>query len=170
MEDAGVGLGESAALGGDDDLEEGGETGNGQASPLDAVDPVGHDPEAVGATETLQSGSATWQSIPPLGEVVEIGFTQAPGQPGVGSDLLQETPEPLAGKSRLGNLTPAEGPPELVVDPPVGGVDPGGVREPQRAESPLESGALGPVVVEKGVIDVEEDSFEAVQGTTWRGR
>jgi hypothetical protein len=43
-------------------------------------------------------------------------------------------------------------------------VDLGGVRQPQRAKCPLQSGALGPVVVEKGVIDVEEDSVEAVQG------
>ena len=43
-------------------------------------------------------------------------------------------------------------------------MDPGGVRQPQRAQSPPQSGALGSVVVEKGVIDVEEDSFEAVQG------
>ena len=43
-------------------------------------------------------------------------------------------------------------------------MDPGGKRQPERAQSPLESGTLGPVVVEKGVIDVEEDSFEAVQG------
>jgi hypothetical protein len=101
MEDAGVGLGESAALGGDDDLEEGSKTGNGQARALHPIDPVGHDPEAVGATELSQRGPTAGQSIPALGEVVEIRLTQARGEPGVRFYLLQETPEPLSGESGL---------------------------------------------------------------------
>jgi hypothetical protein len=86
------------------------------------------------------------------------------------ADLPQEAPEPLAGEIRLGDLTPAECRPELVVDPAIGRADPARVRQPQGAERPQESGALGPVVVEKGVIEVEEDSVEAAQGATWRGR
>jgi hypothetical protein len=164
VEYAGVGLRETAALRGDDNLEERSETSHRQPRALDAVDAVRHDPEPIGPSEVPQDGSAARQSIPALRKVVEVGATQTPGEPGVGSDLRQQVPEPLAGEIGLGYLTPTKGRPEPVVDPAVGGVDPGRVGEPQRAKSPLQGGALGRFVVEKGVIEIEEDSVDAVQG------
>jgi len=88
----------------------------------------------------------------------------------VSPDLHEEPPEALAGEVGLGDLAPAIRCPQRVVDPAVGDVDGPGERQAQRVQCFLERDALGPVVVEKGSIDVEEDGAEAGQGPTWRGR
>jgi hypothetical protein len=102
--------------------------------------------------------------------VVEVGLAEAGSAAGVAPDLAQQPPEALAGESGLRGLAPAEGGPQLVVDPPVRGNRGRGAGEALRREGVPEGRALGPVVVEEGVVDVEEDGAEAVQATTWRGR
>jgi hypothetical protein len=57
-----------------------------------------------------------------------------------------------------------------VVDALVGGDGGRGASDAEREESLPERQALRLVEIEKGVVDVEEDSLETVQGPTWRGR
>jgi len=170
VEDSRVGLGEPTALGGHDHFEEGGQGGDGESRALHTVDPVGDDAQPVPLPELKQHGAATGQTISSPGEVIQIGFPQASGRPRVGSHLLQQLPEALASEGGLGDLPPTVGRPQRVVDPAIGGVSGRRVRQPERLQGPLQGSALGPVVVEKGVIEVEENDAKAVQGPTWRGR
>jgi hypothetical protein len=170
VEDTRIGLGEPTALGGDHRLEEGGQAGDGEARALHAVDPVGDDAQPVPLPEPKEHGSATGETISSLGEVIQIGFPQASGRPRVGSHLLQQKPEALTSEGGLGDLPPTVGRPQPVVDPAIGGVSGRRVRQPERLQGLLQGRALGPVVVEKGVIEVEENDAKAVQGPTWRGR
>jgi len=102
--------------------------------------------------------------------VVEIRLAEAGGPPGIAPDLAEEAAEALAGERLLADLAAAEGGPEVVVDPLVGGDRRGGAGKAEGEEGLAEGGALGPVEVEEGVVDVEEDGAEAVQAATWRGR
>jgi hypothetical protein len=170
VEDSRIGFCEAAALGGHDRLEEGSQAGDGEPRPLHAVDPVGDDAQPVPFPELKQHGSAAGQAVSSPGEVIEIGLAEASGPPGVGSHLLQQLPEALAGEGRLGDLPPAVGRPQHVVDPTIGRVSCRRVRQPERLQGPLQGSALSPVVVQKGVIDVEENDAKAVQRLTWRGR
>jgi hypothetical protein len=131
---------------------------------LHAVDAVRHDAEPIVLPKLLQDGPAAGQPLTPLRKMVEVRLAEPPGEPGGGPDLPEEPAEPLAGELGLGDLTPAIRGPQLVVDPAVGGEGRGGVRQPQREKRPLQGDALGPFVVEKGVVDVEEDGAETVQG------
>jgi hypothetical protein len=88
----------------------------------------------------------------------------------VGAHLFQKLPEPLARQGGLGDLPPTVGCPQRVVDPAIGRVKGRRVRQLERLQGSLQGGALGPFVVQKGVIDVEEDDAKAVQGPTWPGR
>jgi len=102
--------------------------------------------------------------------VVEVGLAEAGGEASVASDLAQQPSEALAGEGGLGDPAPAEGGPQVVVDPPVGGE--GGPRtvKTERSEGFPKGRTLGLVEIEEGVIDVEEDGAETVQATTWPGR
>jgi hypothetical protein len=102
--------------------------------------------------------------------VVEVGLAEAGGPPGVAADLAEEAAEALAGERGLADLTAAEGGPEVVVDALVGGDRRGRTGEAEGEEGFAQRGALGPVEIEEGVIDVEEDGAETVQAATWRGR
>jgi hypothetical protein len=102
--------------------------------------------------------------------VIQIRLAETPGEARVGPDVHEEPPEALAGEIGLGDLAPAIRRPQRVVDPAVGDVDGSGERQTEAVQCFLERDALGPVVVEKGSIDVEEDGAEAGQGPTWRGR
>jgi hypothetical protein len=170
VEDPRVGFGEPTALGGHDRLEEGSQAGDGEARTLHAIDPVGHDAQPVPLPELKQHGAAAGQTVSSPGEVIQIGPPQASGRPGTGSHLLQQKPEALASEGGLGDLPPTVGCPQPVVDLAIGGVNGRRVRQPERLQGPLQGGALSPVVVEKGVIDVEENDAKAVQGPTWPGR
>jgi hypothetical protein len=102
--------------------------------------------------------------------VVEVRLAQARRAPGIASDLAQQASEALAGERGLGDLAPPEGRPEVVVDALVGGDRGGGTGEAEREKSLAQRRALGLVEIEKGVVDVEENGLETVQGPTWRGR
>lgn len=102
--------------------------------------------------------------------MVEVGLAKAGGPPGFAPDLAEEAAEALAGERGLADLAAPEGGPEVVVDALVGGDRRGGTGMAEGEESFAERSALGPVEIEKGVIDVEEDGAEAVQAATWRGR
>jgi hypothetical protein len=102
--------------------------------------------------------------------VVEVRLAEAGGPPGVAPDLAEEAAEALAGECFLADLAAAEGGPEVVVDALVGGDGRGGAGEAEGEEGFAERYALGPVEIEEGVVDVEEDGAEAVQAATWRGR
>jgi hypothetical protein len=103
-------------------------------------------------------------------EVLDVPLAQARRAPGIASDLAQQASEALAGERGLGDLAAPEGRPEVVVDPLVGGDRGGGTGEAEREKSLAQRRALGLVEVEKGVVDVEENGLETVQGPTWRGR
>ena len=163
MQDARVGLGEAAALRGDDRLEEGGEAGGREPRPLHAVDAVGHDPEAVALPQLPQDGPAAGQAVAARRQVVEVRLAEAGGAPGIAPDLAQQAAEALAGERGLGDLAAAEGRPEVVVDALVGGDRGRGAGEAEREEGLPERRALGLVEIEEGVIDVEENGAEAVQ-------
>jgi hypothetical protein len=102
--------------------------------------------------------------------VVEVRLAQAGRAPGIASDLAQQASEALAGERGLGDLAAPEGRPEVVVDALVGGDRGGGTGEAEREKSLAQRRALGLVEIEKGVVDVEENGLETVQGPTWRGR
>ena len=104
-----------------------------------------------------------------LRQVVEVRLAEAGGPPGIAPDLAEQAAEALAGECFLADLAAAEGGPEVVVDPLVGGDRRGGAGKTEGEKGFAERRALGPVEVEKSVIDVEEDGAEAVQATTWRG-
>jgi len=170
VQDARVGLGEAAALRGDDGLEEGGEAGGREARPLHAVDAVGHYPEPVALPQLPQDRAAAGQPVAARREVVEVRLAETRGAPGIAPDLAQQASEALAGERGLGDLAAPEGRPEVVVDPLVGGDRGGGTGEAEREKSLAQRRALGLVEIEKGVVDVEENGLETVQGPTWRGR
>ena len=170
VQDARVGLGEAAALRGDDGLEEGGEAGGREPRPLHAVDAVGHHAQAVVLPQLEQDRSAAGQPVPVRREAVEVGLAQAGRAPGIPSDLAQQASETLAGERGLGDLAAPEGRPEFVVDALVGGNRGGGTGEAEREKSLPERRALRLVEIEECVIDVEENGLETVQGPTWRGR
>jgi hypothetical protein len=117
-----------------------------------------------------QHGPAAGQTVAVSRQVVEVRFREMGGAPGIALDLAQQAPEALARQGGLGDLTPPEGRPEVVVDPLVGGDRRGRAGESEREESLPERRALRLVEVEKGVVDVEENGLETVQGPTWRGR
>jgi hypothetical protein len=102
--------------------------------------------------------------------VVEVRLAQARRPPGVASDLAQQPAEPLARERGLRDLAAPVGGPEVVVDPLVRGDRRGEAGEPEGREGFPEGEALGPVEIEKRVIDVEEDGAERGQAATWRGR
>ena len=105
-----------------------------------------------------------------LRQVVEVRLAEAGGPPGIAPDLAEEAAEALASERGLADLAAAEGGPEVVVDPLVGGDRRRRAAEVEGEEGFAERGALGPVEIEERVIDVEEDGAEAVQAATWRGR
>ena len=100
-----------------------------------------------------------------------------PGRvPGIPPEVDEELPEALAREVALADRPSPVLLPEDVVDPPVGGEGPGRAREAEAGEGGAEGRALGPVEVEQGMVDVEEDGAETAQaglgkgGATWRGR
>jgi hypothetical protein len=105
-----------------------------------------------------------------LRQVVEVRLAQRGGPPGVAPDLAKQAAEALAGERGLADLAAAEGGPEVVVDALVRGDRRGGTGKAEGEEGFAECCALGPVEIEKGVVDVEEDGAEAFQAATWRGR
>ena len=102
--------------------------------------------------------------------MVEVRLAQAGRAPGIAPDLAEQAAEALAGERGLCDLASAESRPEVVVDALVGGDRGRGAGEAEREKSPPERRTLGLVEIEKGVIDVEENGLETVQGPTWRGR
>jgi len=157
-------------LRGDDRLEEGDETGRGEARALHAVDAVGHDTEAVAGRERLQHRSAAGQAVAVRREAVEIDRAEAGGLPRVGSDLTQQATEALLRERGLRDGAAPVGGPKLVVDEPVGGERRWRTGNAEGTRGLAQGGALGLVEVEEGPVEVEEDGEEAGQGPTWRGR
>jgi len=102
--------------------------------------------------------------------VVEVRLPEAGGAAGIAPDLAQQASETLACERGLGDLAPPERRPEVVVDPLVGGDRGGGAGEAEREECPPQGRSLRLVEIEKGVIDVEENGLETVQGPTWRDK
>jgi hypothetical protein len=84
--------------------------------------------------------------------------------------VSQQPGEALPRERLLRDLAAAEGGPQLRVDALVRGDRGRGTGQAEGAKGLLQGRALGPVEIEKGVVDVEEDGAEAVQAATWRGR
>jgi hypothetical protein len=102
--------------------------------------------------------------------VVEVRLAETGGAPGIAPDLSQQAAEALAGESGLGDLAPPERRPEIAVDALVDGDRGRWAGEAEREEGPPQGRALRLVEIEKGVIDVEENGLETVQGPTWRDK
>jgi len=102
--------------------------------------------------------------------VVEVRLAETGAAPGIAPDLAQQASKALAGERGLRDLAASEGRPEVVVDALVGGGRGGGTGEAERDEGLTQRRALGLVEIQKGVVDVEENGLETVQGPTWRGR
>jgi hypothetical protein len=117
-----------------------------------------------------QDRPAAGQPVAARREAVEVGLAEAGRSPGIAPDLAEQAAEALPGERRLRDLAAAERGPEVVVDPLVGGDGRRGAGEAERREGFPERRALGPVEIEKRVIEIEEDGSERAQQTTWRGR
>jgi hypothetical protein len=102
--------------------------------------------------------------------VVEVALAEPARGPRARAELAKQPAEALGREGRLGDLAASEGGPQLRVDALVGGDGGRRAGQAQAAEGQLQRPALGPVEIEKGVVDVEEDGAEAVQAATWRGR
>jgi len=163
VQDPWVGLGEAAALGGDHGLEERFEPGRSQPRALHAVDPVRDHPQPVAPAEAQERAAAARQPVAPGREVVEEGLAEASGPARVPPQMDQELAETLPCEVGLADRAAAVLLPERVVDPPIGGQDPGRERESEIVEGGPEGGPLRAVEVEEGVVDVEEDGAEAGQ-------
>jgi hypothetical protein len=101
--------------------------------------------------------------------VVEVALAQTCGAAGIAADLRQQPPEALVRQDRLRDLAAAERRPQLAVDVLVALDGCRRAAQPEAAQRPPQGLALGPVEVEKGVVEVEENGADAVQAT-WRGR
>lgn len=164
LQDAGIGLGEAATLRGDHHLEETLQPGRPQPGPLDAIDPVGNDPQPVAGPEAGQGGPAAGQAVTARGQLFEIGPAEASRPPAIGPQEVEQTREALHRQYRLGDSSAAVEGPELLVDAAVlaqGGAAQGPAH---LGESGAQRGPFGPVEVEQGVIEVEQDGAETGQG------
>ncbi len=95
--------------------------------------------------------------------MIEVPLAQACGPAGVAPDLAQQEAEALTGERGLRDLAAPVSGPQVVVDPLVRGDRRRGAGEPEGREGFLERSALGPVEIEKSVVDVEEDGAEGRQ-------
>jgi hypothetical protein len=120
--------------------------------------------------QARQQRPAAGQAVAARGELVEVALAEAPRLARVGADRGEQPVEALARERGLRRLAAPEGRPQLVVDALVGGDGGRRARQAEPEEGLPEGRSLGPVEVEKGVVDVEEDGAEAVQAATWRGR
>jgi hypothetical protein len=103
--------------------------------------------------------------------VVEVGLAESARGAQVAADGAEQAAEALGGEGLLRRLAAAVRGPQLVVDALVGGHCRRRAGEAEGEEGLPEGVALGPVEVEKGVVDVEENGAEAGQATaTWPGR
>jgi len=176
VEDPRIGLGEAAALGGDDGVEERVEPRRLEARPLHAVDAVRDHRQAEALGQPREDGSAARQAVAAGRKAVEERFAEASGSAWVGLEMDQELAEALAREVRLPDGSPPVLVPEGVVDTPVGGESGARAGKSEVGEGGAEGRPLGPVEVEQGVVDVEEDGAESGQagfpggGATWRGR
>ena len=176
VEDPRIGLGEAAALGGDDGVEERVEPRRPEARSLHPVDAVRDHPQAEALGQPREDGSAARQAVAAAGQAIEEGLPEARRPPGIAVQVDQELAEALAREVRLPDRPPPVLVPEGVVDAPV--CDESGAREGKSevGEGGAEGRPLGPVEVEQGVIDVEEDGADSDQAgfsgkrATWRGR
>jgi hypothetical protein len=102
--------------------------------------------------------------------VVEVRLAEPARAARVAPDRPQQPAEALGGEGLLGRLAAAVGGPQIVVDALVRGDRRRRAGEAQGREGLAQGVALGPVEVEQGVVDVEENGAEAGQTATWRGR
>ena len=102
--------------------------------------------------------------------MVEVRLAEASRGARVAPDLAEEAPEALGGEGLLRRLAAAEGGPQVVVDALVRGDGRRRAAEAEGEEGLPKGAALGPVEVEEGVVDVEEDGAEAGQGTGYLAR
>jgi len=176
VEDPRIGLGEAAALGGDDGVEERVEPRRLEARSLHAIDAVRDHSQAEALLKPHQDGPTARQAVATSGQVIEEGLPE-PGRPArIPIHVDQELAEALAGEVRLPDRPPPVPVPEGVVDPPVG--DESGARagKSEVGEGGAKGRPLGPVEVEQGMVDVEENGAESGQAgfvgrrATWRGR
>jgi hypothetical protein len=95
--------------------------------------------------------------------VIEEGLAEPGRPPGIATQVDQELAEALACEIGLPDRAPPVLVPEGVVDPSVGGQGLTRAREPEFGEGGSEGRPLGPVEVEQGVVDVEENGAESGQ-------
>jgi hypothetical protein len=145
-------------------VEESFQPGGPQPRPLDAIDAVGHDPQAVRRPEAGQGGPAAGQAVTTLGQVVEVGPAEADGPPGVSPQEAEQTPEALHRQFRLGDFPRTVEGPKLFVDAAVLAQRGPAQGQAQPGEGGTERGPLRPVEIQQGVVEVEENGAEPGQG------
>jgi hypothetical protein len=176
VEDPRIGLGEAASLGGDDGVEERVEPRRPEARSLHAVDAVRDHPQAEALRQPREDGPAARQAFAAGGQAIEEGLPEARRPPGIAIHVDQELAEALACEVLLPDRSTPVLVPEGVVDPPVGSESGARAGKAEVGEGGAEGRPLGPVEVEKGVVDVEENGAESGQAgffgrrVTWRGR
>ncbi len=176
MEDPRIGLGEAAALGGDDGVEERVEPRRREARSLHAIDAVRDHSQAEALRQPDKDGPAPRQAVATGGQVIEEGLPEPGRPPRIAIHVDQELAEALAREVMLPDRPLPVPVPEGVVDPPVGGESGARAGESEGGEGGAEGRRLGPVEVEQGVVDVEENGAESGQAgflgrrATWRGR
>jgi hypothetical protein len=122
------------------------------------------------AAQPQEQRPAAGQPLASRRELVEVRLAEGRGPPWIAACLGEQPAEALASQGRLRRLAAAKGGPQLGVDALVGGGRRARAAEAEAEEGQLEGRALGPVEIEEGVVDVEEDGAKAVQAVTWRGR
>ena len=163
VEDSRVGLGESATLGRDDALEERSEPRRPEAGPLHAVDAVRDHSQAEALRKARENGPAAGQAVAARGQVIQEVLAEPRRPPRIALQVDQELAEALAREVGLPDLAPPVQVPEGIVDLPVGDESRARTGEPEIGESGAKGRPLGPVEVEQGVVDVEENGAESGQ-------
>ena len=157
VQDAWVGLGEAAPLGGHNRVEERPQSRGGQAGVLHAVDPVRDHPQREAAAEGHEHPAAPGQAVAPRGEMGHevAGETPGPVFPrGEGREQLAEAFHLERGLRDL--ASPISGP-QRIVDRAIRGEDARRERQAQPAQGPAQGGPLGAVEVEERAVEVEEN-------------
>ena len=101
--------------------------------------------------------------------MIEEGLPEPGRPPRIAVHVDQELAEALAREVKLPDRSAPVLVPEGVVDPSIGGESGARTGEPEVGEGGAEGRPLGPVEVEQGVVDVEENGAKSGQAG-FRGR
>jgi hypothetical protein len=157
LEDARVGLPETAALRGHDDVEQPAQPRGLEPPPLHAIDAVRDDREPMAPREGDERAPTSGEEVGPPGEVRQIELTEGVCGSGIGPESPKQPSEALSSESRLPNRPAAVARPEGVVDPAVR-LDHGRAsRQPVLRERRAQGPAFRKTKVQERLVEVEQD-------------